>query len=240
MPFMCTPRVLNSISAGEKQRVALQITDLHPHKTQSNPTLTPNPKGPVYLYAHGRDLTEEVAVNGDFATTGEFSGLAAYFLTTVEDTTNAGISLTPARANALALAVISRMETGLSLTLEDINAEIAIVVGGAGSDLDGTLGDSTGSVEEVLQIVSGYKVYTVPALTDVEDAVNFVPLAALVQAGFFSDPSDASKLWNDFANHPSFWISAKRGQLRKAQERTVDGVASPYVVIYADDGSLYI
>jgi hypothetical protein len=235
MPFMCTPRVLNSTD----DRVSVQITDLHPHKTQSNATITPNFKGPAYLYAHSRDITEDVALDGNFATTGDFSGLAVYILTTVENTDAANIALTAPEAQAIANAIIARMESAQSLTLADINSAIVDEIG-AGNDLDGTLGNSTGTVEEVLQIVSGYKVFTVPAGQDIQNGGAFVALGAQVQAGFFSDPADASSLWTDFDNNPSFWISAKRGQLRKAQERTVAGTAAPYVVIYADDGSLYI
>lgn len=235
MPFMCTPRVLNSTDG----RVSVQITDLHPHKTQSNATITPNFKGPAYLYAHSRDITEDVALDGNFATTANFSGLAVYILTTVENTDAATVALTAPEAQAIADAIIARMESAQSLTLADINSAIVDEIG-AGNDLDGTLGNSTGTVEEVLQIVSGYKVFTVPAGQDIQNGGVFVALGAQAQAGFFSDPADASSLWTDFDNNPSFWISAKRGQLRKAQERTVAGTAAPLVVIYGDDGSLYI
>ena len=38
MPFLATPRVTNSTDG----RVSVQITDLYPHKTQSNATISPN------------------------------------------------------------------------------------------------------------------------------------------------------------------------------------------------------
>ena len=41
MPFLVTPRVTNSTDG----RVSVQITDLYPHKTQSNATISPNFKG---------------------------------------------------------------------------------------------------------------------------------------------------------------------------------------------------
>lgn len=236
MPYLVTPRVTNSTDGG----VSVQITDLFPHKTQSNAVISPNFKGPVYLYAHSRDITEDVALDGNFATTADFSGLAVYILTTVENTAGGGIALTAPEAIAIADGIIARMRSAQSLTLADINAVIVDETA-AGNDLEGTLGNSTGTALEVLQIVSGYKVYSIGAGQDVENGGAFVTLPAQDQADAFSDPADLSSLWSDFANNPSFWISAKRGQLRKAQERVdASGNPAPYVVIYGDDGSLYI
>lgn len=230
MPFLCTPRVLNST----EDRVALQITDLFPNKSQHSAVLTPNFQGPMYLYAHGRPLTEEVELNGDFATTADFSGLAVYLLTTVEDTAGVGGAITVAMANNSASDIIERMETGLSLTSSDINAILLARTGGANGI---GIGDSTASVLEILQIVSGYKVFTVGAGQDVEDGGAFVALLANAQAGFFSDPSDLSKLYTKFDN--TFILSAKSGQIKKAQTRkNAKGVAEPLVVVYANDGTL--
>jgi hypothetical protein len=236
MPFLATPRVTNSTDG----RVSVQITDLYPHKTQSNATISPNFKGPVYLYGHTRDISQDVALDVNFATTTDLTGLAVYLLTTVENTAAAGIALTSDQANDIADALILRMRSAQSLTIADINAVI-VENTAAGNDLDGILGNSTGTVLEVLQIISGYKVFSIPAGQDVQDAGAFVPLAGLDQAGSLTNPADYASLWSDFNNHPSFWISAKRGQLRKAQERVdASGNPAPYVVIYGDDGSLYI
>ena len=236
MPFLATPRVTNSTDG----RVSVQITDLYPHKTQSNATISPNFKGPVYLYAHTRNITEDVALDVNFATTTDLTGLAVYILTTVENTAAGNIALTADEANDIADALVLRMRSAQTLTLADINAVI-VANTAAGNDLDGTLGNSTGSVLEVLQIISGYKVFSIAAGQDVQDAGAFVPLAAQDQADALTDPADYASLWSDFNNNPSFWISAKRGQLRKAQERVdASGNPAPYVVIYGDDGSLYI
>lgn len=226
MPFMIANNVLNSTEG----RVAVQITDLFPHKTQSSAVLTPNFQGPQYLYAHSRTLTELVAVaanaDGDIETSAEYEGLAAYILASIESA--AGASLTPANASAIAITIIARMRAGLSLTETDINTIIDGVDAGAG--LDG-VGDSFGTVLEILQIVSGYKVFTLPAATIVETAAgafNHVALAVAVAAGF-SNPADASSLFTKF--YDSFYVSARSGQLKKAQTANL-------VVCYADDGSL--
>lgn len=232
MPFVCTPRVINSTDGG----VSVQITDLFPHKTQSSAVLTPNFQGPKYLYAHGRDLTETPVVvpNGGNQDLGgaDQSGLAVYLLTTIEGA--GGVILTPAEADTMADLIISRMEGGLSLTASDINTILDSVVAGAGL----AVGDSFGSALEILQIVSGYKVYTVTAGTqiDLAGAFDHVGLAGLVPT-FFADPSDASRLITTFES--SFYLSARRGQLKVAQTRTnAQGVLEPLVVCYADDGSL--
>lgn len=233
MPFVCTPRVINSTDGG----VSVQITDLFPHKTQSSAVLTPNFQGPKYLYAHGRDLTEEVAtqanVGGDIETDAEYAGLSAYLLATIEKPN--GEALTDNEANTIADLIIARMEGGLSLTASDINTALDSVVAGAGL----AVGDSLASALEVLQIVSGYKVFTLPANTVVELAIgdfDDAGLAVVVPAGF-ADPSDASRLITTFES--SFYLSARRGQLKVAQTRTnAQGVLEPLVVCYADDGSL--
>ena len=234
MPFLCTPRVLNSIGGFDENRVALQITDLFPNKTQHSAVFTPNFQGPLYLYAHSRSVTEDVALDVNFATTAEFSGLAVYLLTTVEDTVGGGGAITAAMANNSASDIVERMETGLSLTLDDINAVLLARTGGANGI---GIGDSTATVLEIIQIVSGYKVFTVAAGQDVQNGGDFVALLANAQAGFFSDPSDLSKLQTKFDN--TFIISAKSGQIKKAQTRkNAKGVAEPLVVLYANDGTL--
>ena len=229
MPFVCTPRITNSTEGG----VSLQITDLFPHKTQSNAVLTPNFQGPTYIYAQSRSLTETVAVDGNFATTLNFSGLAVYFLTTLEDTAGIGGSITPAMANNIAQDILDRIVINQSLTESDLNTIIVARTGGANGI---SVGDSTVSVLEVLQIASGYKVYSVPQGQAVEVLLAFNPLNANDQAGFFSDPYDLSKMITHFES--SFFISARKGQLKTAQTRKVDGSPAPFVVCYADDGSL--
>jgi hypothetical protein len=90
-----------------------------------------------------------------------------------------------------------------------------------------------------LQIVSGYKVFTLPANTLVETAAGaftHAQFAVSVVNGFF-DPADASSLFNKF--YDSFYIFARKGQLKKAQTAVdSDGNPDPIVVCYADDGSL--
>ncbi len=229
MPFVCTPRVTNSTDSG----VALQITDLFPHKTQSNAVITPRFQGPRYLYAHGRALTQTVALNGAFNTTAAFTGLAAYILATIENTAAAGVCLTAAQANNIASDILSLMEAGEALTVSAINAEISDRTGGGANGIG--LGDSTATVLQILQIVSGYKVFTLPNNTSVGGVGGAFEAPAV--GGFFADPADVASLWTSFDS--SFYLSARSGQLKKAQTRVdANGNSAPFVVCYADDGTL--
>ena len=234
MPFLCTPRITNSTDG----RVSLQITDLFPHKTQSNAVIAPRFKGPLYLYAHGRDITATPALDVALDLDADYSGLATYILLSVENSADANdIALTPAEAVNVANDLILRMQGGLSLTESDINTVITARTGGANGI---GVGNSTCTVLQVLQIISGYKVFTAPTGTSAGDA-NAADVfdAPADLSAFFSAPADASKLFNDFTNHPSFYLSARSGQLKKAQTRTnASGALEPLVVIYADDGTL--
>lgn len=237
MPFVSGIKVLNSVANRRQHRVSLQITDLFPHKTQSSAVLTPNFQGPRYLSAPPHSLTEALAVQvnvgGDTETDAEYVGLGAYILATVEAV--AGGALTVGNANTIADNILARMRNNQSLTEDDVNTIIDAEDAGAGL----AVGDSFASLTEILQIVSGYKVFTLPANTVVQLAggdFDDAGLAVAVPAGF-SDPSNASSLITTFDS--SFYLSARKGQLKVAQSQLDDlGNPDPIVVCYADDGSL--
>ena len=230
MPFVCVPQT----SAGGEGSVPLQITDLFPNRSQFNPTLLPAAQGPNYVYGPARSLTATVQLDGNFVVQAEVEGLAAYIISTVEKTSAAAIALTPAEADAIAAEIISRMEAGQSLSVSDVNTLIQAETADLG-DLDGIgKGNSTASLTEILQILGGYKVFTLPAAHDVgnENAGDaFLPMLPNDQAAKFSTPYGASRLFNFFES--SFYISARSGQIKKAQEAT-----PPLLVVYADDGSV--
>jgi len=214
--------------------VAVQITDLFPHKTQSNAVITPRFQGPRYLYAHGRALTQTVALNNNFDTTAEFKGLAAYILATIENDADGEVALTAAQANNIAADIIAIMEGGGALTVDAINAEIADRTGG---DNGIGIGDSVATVLHILQIVSGYKVFTLPTGTSVGGALGVYNFNPAGLAAMFTDPTDVASLWTTFES--SFYVSARSGQLKKAQTRRLaNGDLAPFVVCYADDGTL--
>lgn len=222
--YICTPRI-----TGE-----CQITDLFPHKTQSNATVDPRFQGPVYLYSPSVSHPLPV-LDADFDLVSEVSGLAAYFLACLENQVN-GEACTPAQAKAIADAVVARMESGLSLTKEDIDTLIVAELG-AGGALDG--GASEGDVEEVIAILSGYKVFTLPSGQSIAGALNaFEGLGLDVPADYLSDPSYADRLITELS--VTMKASARNGQISRATKRTdSEGNSAPLLVIYNSDGTLF-
>jgi hypothetical protein len=238
MPFLIANKVLNSVAGERQHRVAVQITDLFPHKTQSSAVYTPNFQGPQYLYAHGRDVTADVVSAGVNRTVAaETLGLAAYLISTLEHTVGgAGAAIADADAILLANNLIARTLNNQSLTVADFNAEVVAIPGiGVGNGIGEGL--TTTTILEVLQVISGYKIYTLPAGSDLLAAGVLNPAISGTASARLTDPADASSLLNKFSD--SFYISARKGQLKKAQTAVdSDGNPDPIVVCYADDGSL--
>ena len=221
--FICTPRI-----TGE-----CQITDLFPHKTQSNATVDPRFQGPIYLYSPSVSHPLPV-LDADFDLISETSGLAVYFLACLENQVN-GEACTPAQAKAIADGVVERMESGLSLTKDDIDSIIAANLG-AGGALDG--GASEGDTSEVIAIISGYSIFTLPAGKSIAGALNvFEGLGVNFPADFISYPSYASRLITELS--VTMKASIRNGQMSTAIKRTAsDGSPAPLLVIYNSDGTL--
>lgn len=211
----------------------LQITDLHPHKTQSNAVLTPNFRGPAYIYSPSQaSLATLPVLDANFDTNGDQSGLALYLLATIDDDANGNVLISEADARSVALALIARAEAGLDLTEGSINQTILNTTG----DANGIgIGGSTATVEEILSIISGYSVFEISDGFSLGGALRVFEGPNV--APFFSTPSWASRQIRTFDG--SFFISAREGQLKSAQTRLDSaGVAAPFAVCYADDGSL--
>lgn len=151
----------------------LQVLDLKPNATPSKGSRIYDgaPQGGYQTFYLLDGINANVATQAGAAggasldVAGDTYGLSAYLIDRVEDTTGTE-SLTAAEANAIAALIEQDVADGVALTLARINVHINTPVGVAGSDLDGTLGNSTGSVEEVLRILAGER-YKVPALSQV-------------------------------------------------------------------------
>ena len=122
-------------------------------------------------YGIQNDTVAVTAVGGGaFDLNTDTYGLAAYLIDNVNNVTG-DLSLNANQANGIAARILARVAAGSSLTLADINTAIRAegagggVAVGAGSTLDGAVAHgtfSTGSVTEVLRILSG-EAYMVPA-----------------------------------------------------------------------------
>jgi hypothetical protein len=239
MPFLTTPRY-SEFGLDSKGNSRLQITDLFPNKSQSNAVITPRFQGPynfrpVDALAPALVALPVLDVALDIAE--EVSGLAAYFLAVVEDDANT-THITPAQARDIASDMTARMQFGLPLRLIEINTSIEGVVG-AGSELTNAGGsESTGSVLEVLQILCGAKTFTLPVGHSIGDDGNanaFTPFAdADTQASAFSDVEGYTSIPS---THNSFYLSARSGQIKRAQ-LSLNTNNLPVLVAYDDDGSV--
>lgn len=225
MPFLCTPQTTHVNGT-------LQITDLFPNKSQFNPTLLPQAQGPRMINTpSASDLSQTPVLNGDFVVQANVSGLSAYLLATVEVSSDVNnIGLTAVQSDNISDAIISAMRAGGALTSSAINALINAETGGGGADGIG-LGNTTATVLNILQILSGARVFTLPANTDLGDENNageFIPVAGNALTAMFTTPVGYKEI---LSADSSFFISCRQGQISKA-------VGASLLLAYNDDGSL--
>lgn len=145
----------------------LQVLDLKPNTSQRN--LIYDGQGQTsYLTWTAQNDTVALSGAGPITTDALYRGMAAYLVDRVENTGGGALALTAAEANTIAGLILARVVAGNSLQLADINTLINTPATVAGSDLNGTLGNSTGTVEDVLKICQGW-VYRLPAGSQVAD-----------------------------------------------------------------------
>ena len=159
----------------------LQVLDLVPNTSLRNFPYTPaGQTGYLTWFVQNNAVATTAGGGGVQTMTAKTYGLAGYLIDVVEDTPGPNLAITAADANTTAAAILTRVGLGMPLTLADVNAAIAATV--AGSDLEGTLGASRGTLASVLAILSG-EAYVVPAGAQVADALGAFPAAA---KGFFA------------------------------------------------------
>lgn len=225
MPFICLART-------DIPNSTLQITDLWPNKSQYNPVIDPPAIGPLYINA---PVSNIVTLSGAFAFVADTVGLAAYLTANVQRAGAGGSALLPANATNMANAIITQMRSGLSLALADINALLAGVV--AGTVLTGGGSLSTGTVADVLRILSGTP-YTVPAGTTVEAAGVFTPQGspASFNEGNFNDSFPIILPTDD-----SFYKSLSYGKINGFKDSgfVYLGTAGSAITVYDNAGGVF-
>jgi len=218
MPFIALART--DISDG-----VLQVTDLWPNVSQRNATIDPQGQGPLYVSAPQNAPVALNAIGSQRLVRSEVSGLQAYLLDRVED--GAGAALTPAQAQSLADALIAQMQGGGVLDATTVDSVLNAAV--AGVALAG--GTSTGVLSELLQVIAGAS-YTLPAGTEVQTAGGaFVTTQDGTLGGF------RAVLDTDGST-----ISFNQGVLSQlaSANYVFDGTTGAAVVVYNDDGTLYV
>ena len=228
MPFVCTPIHTTDPVLGS----SLQVTDLFPHKTQSNATVDPRFQGPLYIYSATPTSNTLPVLDADFDLVSDATGLSAYLLACLEEQ-NANVAPTPAQAKEMADLLLGRVKSGLTLDKDSVDVVIESVLG-VGNALDA--GASNGDLTEVLNIISGYRTFTIPSGTSIAGALNSYEILAL--GGFFAYPSYSAQLITEFS--ATFKSSARNGQISRAIKRTDEsGASAPLLVLYNDDGTLF-
>lgn len=223
MPFICQRRT--DIPDG-----VLQVLDLRPNTSQRNLIYEP-PGQTKYV---NRAVTDTVVTSGagPIVTVAAYEGLAAYLIDRVENTGGGGSpALTAAEANSIAAAIQARCDAGQTLQLADINTLINAPAGVSGSDLDGTLGNSTGSVADILRILAGAE-YVVPAGSQVETGAN--AFDATVRGAFTAGQ------YRETYQTGALEISIGEGHLSELIDSGWEylGTAGAALVVYDDDGTI--
>ena len=245
MPFILARR-------SQIQNGSIQITDLFPNATQSNPGIDPRPQGPFYVRVPNIGASGQtrpfIKTNADNSL--EFlkkcNGLVAYLIAHVEANPGGnggdGPALTVVQAETAASLILARVQAGQTLLIGDINTILsdATVANGA-TDLDGaSVGDSnsTGSLVEILSILAG------------EDYIINGGVAIQTAAGVFAPviaPGTLGTTMRTLVPNDSSWkISFSEGVLSgltgvQNANRAFAGVksATPLLTVYNDDGSIY-
>lgn len=172
------PRAYITLARNDLDENHLQLLDLVPNTSLRNfPYTPPGQTGYLSLLVQNDAITLVDTGAGVWAPTTTVYGLSAYLMDNVENTSGGNESLTAAEAGNIAADILVRVAAGTSLELANINADIVSELG-AGNDLEGTAGASTGSVEAVLQIISG-AVYRLTALVPISGAANAFLAAAV-------------------------------------------------------------
>jgi hypothetical protein len=171
----------------------LQVLDLKPYTTPSIGTRVYSPPSQGgYQTFYTRDgvngnVTTQAGAGGGASldTDGDTYGLAAYLLDNVEDSAGTE-SLTAAEANTIAGLIYADAAAGTALTLARVNVHINTPAGVGDSDLDGTVGNSTGSLLDILRILSGER-YFLPDNSQVRAAAG--TFDAVVRGYFVTAPN---------------------------------------------------
>jgi len=198
---------------------AIQWLDLKPNTSQHNAVYE---KTTQTGYLLGRVENDTLAALVANATVAEYSGLAAYLIDNVIDNVT-NVTITVTVANAAAVAFVAQMDAGSAL---DVNAAL-VTTGGAGAGTTLTSSGGTGSIRDLLKIMSG-GVYTLPSGSVVG------ALAAGAQLGSFS-----SEGYRQLYISGSLQMSCAEGDLAgfAASTFTYSGTAGAALVVYDASGA---
>ena len=215
--YVC--RLRTDIPAG-----TLQLLDLQPNTSSRNLTLEP-----VGQSGYLGDRVENdtlAALTGGTDTAAVYKGLAAYLIDNVIDGTS-NVTITVTVANDGAAGLIALLDAGSALTEAAINADL-IATGGAGAGTDINANSSSGSVKDILKIMSGGK-YTLPSGSTVGG------LSAAAELGSFDDDA-----YRQLYGTSALQISCGSGRIATfaAAAFSYSGTAGAALVVYDHAGNV--
>ena len=233
MPYIIARR-------SEVQNGSVQITDLFPNQSQANPSIDPAPQGPFYVRVPNMGVTGKYRpvlnerADGSIGFARESHGLAAYIIKNIDASPAGGdTTVTVSQAEEIALALLERAQGGLALAEANVNAVLVDTLG-AGAAIDA--GDSTASVDVILQLLSGES-YVVPYGYTVQDAAGDHVVV-------LTDSSLGTTVRRLVERDTSWQVSFNEGSLAGLVAVRPNGFAgntatTPIVAVYNADGTVY-
>ena len=206
----------------------LQFIDVEPNTSQMRGAHTWGAAGAGqtgYITYTPQNALPVTAGAGPFTAAADLRGLAAYIFGNVEDVGGGNITPIPADALDIADDILGGAMAGQRLDLTAINAHIVTTLG-ANSDLNGAgaPSSSTGSVEEVLRVLSG-EVYQIDSGTTVAG----IGGAFVGNVGAFVASTHAQyRPRRIYFDTGSLGLSALSGQLSKLQAATYSWLNPSY------------
>jgi hypothetical protein len=211
----------------------LQQVDLKPNTSNRNYIYTPSTQGGQTGYirniAPSPAITPFVLPGPPFVATAALTGLAAYYMGNVDQgPAPGGPVLIPPMADLAAATTITAAQAGTILDSPTIAALLVAAGAIPGTTIDA--GGSTGSVAEVLSILSG-RVYDIAAGSLLSDGAG----AFAGRVGTFDDTTYRHLYDND-----GFVVSNTYGNLSlmKSADFTYDGTTGAAIVVYSATGTV--
>lgn len=233
MPYIIARR-------SEIQNGSIQVTDLFPDQSQANLVNDPAPQGPFYVRVPNmgnsgffRPVLAEIA-DESIVFAREARGLVSYIIKNVDAVNGAGTrTVTVTQAETIANAILARAQGGLALAEADINALLVATLG-EGAAIDA--GDSTASVDAILQILAGEQ-YVIEAGYVVQDAEGDHVVV-------IADTSLGATMRRLVERDTSWQVSFNEGTLAGLVAARPNGFAgntatTPLVAVYNTDGTVY-
>jgi hypothetical protein len=218
----------------------LQVIDLVPNNSTKNNILEPAEGQSGYVRQPSNEAcgTTNPAASQEI-TSNTFTGLSVYLLDNIED--SGGAAITAVQANDAATAIIALVRAGSVVDETAVDAELITAGATAGTGL--TAGASTGTIQDVLLILSG-RSYVVPEGAEMQDAGGSF---SAVRKGAFDTTEPFVPLLATGALNVSVGGGKLFGYLRTdflyegpltASVGPADGLGAA-VVVYNDDGTLF-